>query len=247
MLKICLLGSFDVRYDESPLQIPSRPAQSLFAYLALNGNTSHRREKLARMLWPDSSEPTARQNLRHALWRIRKTLPKNLETEYIHADDFSIAFNTSTEYWLDANTLREAEASNCADELIPILSVYQGELLPGFYEEWVILEREYLNFVFEHHMARLLATLQSEDRWLDVLDWGERWLSFGQRPEPAYRALMCAHMEKGDMPKVADTYSRCLRSLGEIGLEPSEQTRKLYENFTGEETVVQGQTAGHEK
>lgn len=238
MLKICLLGSFDILYKNNPVHISSRPAQSLFAYLALNRETSHRREKLARIFWPDSPEPTARQNLRHALWRIRKTLPTGLETEYILADDFSIAFNTSAEYWLDVNTLKEADAINCADELISILSVYQGELLPGFYEEWVILEREYLNFVFEHHMARLLAILQDDNRWLDVLDWGERWLSFGQRPEPAYRALMCAHMEKGDMPKVADTYSRCLRSLGEIGLEPSEQTRDLYENFTGEETVI---------
>ena len=103
--------------------------------------------------------------------------------------------------------------------------------MPGFDDEWVILEREYLNFVFEHNMARLMAMLQTECRWLDVLDWGERWIAFGQRPEPAYRALMLAHTEKGDMSKVGDAYERCVRSLGEIGLEPSEQTRILYEKI----------------
>lgn len=232
MLKICLLGSFDISYKNDPVHISSRPAQSLFAYLALNSETSHRREKLARIFWPDSPESTGRQNLRHALWRIKKSLPTDAEMEYILTDDFSIAFNTSADYWLDAAVLKTAEMCKSADELVSILSVYQGELLPGFYEEWVILERDYVNFVFEHNMARLLSILESEYRWLDMLDWGERWLAFGQKPEPAYRALMHAHMVKGDMPKVADTYERCVRSLEEIGLEPSEQTRSLYERLT---------------
>ena len=81
MLKICLLGSFDISYKNNPVHISSRPAQSLFAYLALNSETSHRREKLARIFWPDSPESTGRQNLRHALWRIIKSLPTDAEME----------------------------------------------------------------------------------------------------------------------------------------------------------------------
>lgn len=104
-------------------------------------------------------------------------------------------------------------------------------MLPGFYEDWVTLEREYLNYVFEHNMARLLAMLQTEKRWLDVLEWGERWLAFGQKPEPAYRALMLAHKEEGEMSKVAETYARCLRDLGEIELAPSEQTQELFKTL----------------
>jgi len=38
-------------------------------------------------------------------------------------------------------------------------------------------------------------------------------------------------MEKGEMSKVADTYTRCVRSLEEIGLHPSEQTTELYRNL----------------
>lgn len=232
MLKIRLLGSFDVKHQNRILRISGRPAQSLFAYLVLNRGILHRREKLARMLWPDSADSTARDNLRHTLWRIRKTIPSDVPIEYLLTDDFTIAFNTSAEYWLDVAVLRDAKDCITADDLILSLSVHRGELLPGFYDEWVIREREYVNFVFEHNMARLMVMLQSEDRWLDILDWGERWIKFGQKPEPAYRALMCAHMEKGDTFKMADTYARCVKALGEIGLEPSEQTRELYEKFT---------------
>jgi DNA-binding SARP family transcriptional activator len=228
MLIVRLLGTFEVTDKDCGIQISGRLAQSLFAYLILNSGVLHRREKIAAMLWPDTPDIKARDNLRHALWRIRKAFPL---TDYLAADDFSIAFNTSANYWLDAAMLKTSGQCKCADDLISALSVYQGELLPGFYEEWVTLEREYLDSVFEHNMARLMAILQAEHRWLDILDWGERWLAFGGRPEPAYRALMLAHKAEGEMSKVADTYARCVRSLAEIGLEPSEQTRDLYDNL----------------
>jgi non-specific serine/threonine protein kinase len=118
-----------------------------------------------------------------------------------------------------------------------VLSEYQGELLPGFYDEWVVSEREHLSSVFEHHMARLMSLLEKENRWLDILDWAERWIKLGQKPEPAYRALMMAHAAKGDMSKVAATYERCVQSLKGFGIEPSEQTKVLYTNIkSGKET-----------
>jgi predicted ATPase/DNA-binding SARP family transcriptional activator len=242
-LKVRLLGRFEVSHDGNTIGITSRPAQSLFAYLILSAGTSYRREKLAGLLWPDSLEETARDNLRHALWRIRKALPtlRQPNAEYLLVDDLSIAFNGSAEYWLDANQLDELSENCSADELLAVLSEYQGELLPGFYDEWVVLEREHLSSTFEHHMARLMSLLQAENRWLDILDWGERWIKLGQKPEPAYRALMSAHAAKGDMSKVAATYERCVKSLKEFGIEPSEQTRALYQKLkSGKEKFETG-------
>src|SRR5215213_446220 len=95
MLEVHFLGSFEIKYDKKLINISSRPAQALFAYLILSAGTSHRREKLAGMLWPDSLEETARDNLRHALWRTRKVLESASSTRFLHADDLSIAFNDS--------------------------------------------------------------------------------------------------------------------------------------------------------
>src|SRR5688572_1930243 len=189
------------------------------------------------MLWPDSLEETARDNLRHALWRVRKALPSNSAVEYLLTDDLTITFNAAADYWLDVAQLKKLSEGTSTNELIAVLSEYQGELLPGFYDEWVMLEREHLNSIFEHHMARLLVLLQDEQRWQDILDWGERWIKLGQKPEPAYRALMVAHAAKGDMSKVAATYERCVKSLKEFEIEPSEQTKELYKNLkSGKET-----------
>src|SRR5215510_9975661 len=107
MLEVRLLGKFEIKRDTKLITISSRPAQSLFAYLILNAGTSHRREKLAGMLWPDSLEETARDNLRHALWRMRKALESASSTRFLHADDLTIKFEESSEYHLDTAELEK--------------------------------------------------------------------------------------------------------------------------------------------
>ena len=69
MLRVRLLRQFDVRLDDKPIELIPRAAQSLIAYLILNRGNSYRREKLAGMLWPASTEANSRNNLRQALWR----------------------------------------------------------------------------------------------------------------------------------------------------------------------------------
>ena len=231
MLEVRLLGKFEVRRAQKSVTIPSRAAQSLFAFLVLNAGTAFRREKLAGQIWPEATEESARDYLRHALWRIRKALQAASSATYLQADDLTISFDASADYWLDVAALQKITEKASATELMTVLSAYQGELLPGFYEEWVALEREHLQAIFEQHMARLLELLEGLSRWSEVLQWAEKWIAFGQKPEPAYRALMSAHAASGDISKVAAVYERCVRSLQEFGVEPSSQTRQLYENL----------------
>jgi hypothetical protein len=47
MLEVRLLGTFDVKCAGKPITISSRIAQSLFAYVILNAESSYRREKMA--------------------------------------------------------------------------------------------------------------------------------------------------------------------------------------------------------
>ena len=235
MLDVRILGKFDIQRDGIPIKIPSRPTQTLFAYLILTAGTAHRREKLAGMLWPDSTDESARDYLRHGLWKIRKSIEgepsKSKVVPYIFADDIHVSFNPKAEYSLDVSVIKNVPDNASSKDLMKALSLYEGELLPGFYDEWVGLEREHLRAVFENKMGRLLSQMQDEGCWQDVLKWGEKWISLGQKPEPAYRALMSAHAAKGDMSKVAATYERCVKSLKEFGFEPSEQTKTLYERL----------------
>jgi WD40 repeat protein/class 3 adenylate cyclase len=232
MLQIRLLGQFDIRLDGKRVIIPTRTAQSLFAYLVLTAGTPHRREKLAGTFWPDTTDENARKNLRQELWRIRKAFSaQQFSTdEYLNAEELTIAFNRSAPYWLDVSQLERPEID--LESLTANLALYQGELLPGFYEDWIMLERERIQGIFETKMDQLLKQLVAAEHWTAVQEQGERWLSLGHTLEPAYRAIMLAYGARGDMAKVSSTYQRCIEELREqFGLEPSAETRALYDGL----------------
>jgi len=232
MLQVRLLGQFDIRTDGKRVTIPSRAGQSLLAYLTLTAGTPHRREKLAGTFWPDTADENARKNLRQELWRIRKAISAGQPTEgeYLLADEFTLTFNRNAGYWLDVSQMERPDLD--LQSLIANLSLYQGELLPGFYDEWITLERERIQAVFEARMEQLLEQLITAERWIAVQEWGERWLTLSAAREPAYRALMLASGVRGDMLKVVSLYQRCTDELLEhLGVEPSAETRALYDGL----------------
>ncbi|MEJ2011303.1 MAG: AAA family ATPase [Anaerolineales bacterium] len=233
-LKIHLLGQFKLEHLEAPLELPSRPAQSLFAYLVLNPDISHRREKLAGLIWPDSDETNARNYLRQALWRIRKSLEgSEIEWEqYLKIDRINVSFDSSSDHWLDASLLLRQAETPSHDELIEAAAAYQGELLPGFYDEWIGIERDRLNSAYHQKMNLLLQELRKSRAWDQVLEWGEQWIRFGNSPEPAFRAVMEAYAELGQTSMIRTVYERCCEALErELGLEPSAATRSLLERL----------------
>ncbi|HSJ86719.1 MAG TPA: BTAD domain-containing putative transcriptional regulator, partial [Anaerolineales bacterium] len=230
MLQIRLLGQFDIRLDGKRIVISSRAGQSLLAYLAITAGKPHRREKLAGTLWPDSSEENARKNLRQELWRIRKAIPtQNLPEadDYLTADEFTLTFNRDADYWLDVSILENSDPD--IQSLTSSLSLYQGELLPGFYDDWVVLERERLQTLFESKMEQLVEKLVESERWAAVQEQCERWLALGFVSESAYRALMLSYNARGDMAKVSAIYQRCVEDLRDhFGVEPSAETHALF-------------------
>jgi WD40 repeat protein/DNA-binding SARP family transcriptional activator len=246
VLELRLLGQFDVRVDGAPVVLPSRNAQSLLAFLAVSAGTAHRRERLAALLWPETEENNACSYLRHALWRIRRGLEASLpdNTQYLLADDLTVAFNARSPYWLDAAQIERAASDGATTELLlERLEAYAGELLPGFDDEWVVRERERLEAVFDRQMDRLLERLVVDQRWVDVLESAERWIAVGHVPEPAFRALMIAHSERGDRARVATIYRRCREALfEELGAQPSDKTRALFERLSRGDRVVPSQS-----
>ncbi len=160
-LKIYLLGQFQLQTDGHPFELPSRPAQSLLAYLVLNPGVMHRREKLASLIWPDATETNARSYLRQAIWRIRKSLAgRSLRWEdYLQISDIDIVFNDRSDFWLNVETLLETAEGKSIDDLIETVNLYKGELLPGFYDEWIVPQRDRLQAAYHQKMYLLLTRL----------------------------------------------------------------------------------------
>ena len=74
-LTLSVLGEFQVLIDGVPIHsFESDKVRALLAYLVVEADHSHRREKLIGLLWGDFPEETARHNLRQALFNLRITL-----------------------------------------------------------------------------------------------------------------------------------------------------------------------------
>src|SRR5512145_21941 len=74
-LTLRLLGGFDARLASGALlRLPTKKAQALLAYLGARPGQAHPRDKLAALLWGETSDHQARDSLRHALVVLRKAL-----------------------------------------------------------------------------------------------------------------------------------------------------------------------------
>jgi predicted ATPase/DNA-binding SARP family transcriptional activator len=228
MLKVTLLGQFSVNHDGTPVEINSRPAQILLAYLTIHKGKLHPRQQLAGYLWPESYESSARKNLRNAIWQLRKAIGSN----FLLIDNGSIGFNTDTPHEIDTALLADERIESDTGALIRALSMYKGELLPGFYEDWIQSEREWLWSLFERRMQVLLERLIKAARWSEVESWAEYWIVRGHTPEPAYRALMLAHAASSNLAGMAIAYQRCVQALKvDLDVSPSTETQQLYQRL----------------
>ncbi|OGO14008.1 MAG: hypothetical protein A2Y53_04565 [Chloroflexi bacterium RBG_16_47_49] len=232
MIQVKFLGQYEILLDGQPIIIPSRLSQSLLAYLLLKPNKMHPRDKLAGQFWPAASESNARSNLRHALWRIRKVFGPRAAV-HLQSDDQWVTYYPQPDDQMDVELFEAcSEDTSSTEALLQAVAAYGGDLLPGFYEEWVVLERELLQAQFERKLSKLLDRLLLERRWNEALKWGERWVASGTVPEPAYRALMLAHAGMGNLSGAATQYQRCVEVLArELGVEPSERTRMAFERI----------------
>jgi DNA-binding SARP family transcriptional activator len=128
------------------------------AYLVVESEGPHHREKLAGLLWPDWPERAARNNLRHALAVLRKALrdrtpPPDGEASppWLHVTRQTVQFNAASDHSLDVADFErqiadgQRQIANQKDpqsavsnlqsairNLQSAIHLYQGDFLEGF-------------------------------------------------------------------------------------------------------------------
>ena len=242
MLEIRLLGRFEVRRDGEAIPIASRAIAVAFRLPPAEPRLAHRREQLAGLLSPDSTEDNARSTLRHALWRLRKALGPDPVTgrDYFLVDELTVGLDPQA--GTPSTSTRSPQPISQAatiDALIARVSAYGGDLLPGFYEDWAQAERGRLEALFENRMRQLLDRLVEAGRWDDVLAWAEHWIALGRRSGSGLPgADDHARRGQGDSARAAAVYRRCEDALREeLGVEPGPATRGLYARLAKGEAI----------
>src|SRR5262249_21178309 len=159
-LELKLLGGFEARLRASgALVLPTKKTQALLAYLALPVGQSHPREKLATLLWGDMQHAQARGNLRNALSRIKKLLPKAVRASLV-VDGASVSLDPSA-VDVDVARFEQLLADGSTNALGQIAGLYRGDFLAGLvlsegpFEEWLTAERVRLHELAIQGLGRL--------------------------------------------------------------------------------------------
>ncbi len=161
----------------------TRRAKALLGYLAYFPQRAHRREALIELLWPECEPTAGRQRLRRVLYLLRCQLelsttvpglsaardPGNEEMAVLVADREHVQLNldvVATDVCAFEEAGRAAARSRCPEQRAAFLETaierYQGELLPGLYEEWVFLERMRLAEAYYQALLDLGAYLEQQ-------------------------------------------------------------------------------------
>lgn len=133
-----LFGGLELRRGRRSIVVPAS-TQPLLSFLALNPRPS-RRAYIAGLLWPDQDPVRATANLRTALWRLR-----HQNVDLIECKDGSLSL--SQRVWVDTRPLHAAAVKRRRTGALPdpeLLLNIRGELLPGFWDSWLVFDRERL-------------------------------------------------------------------------------------------------------
>ncbi len=255
--RIELFGGFRAQRGERVVtHFESRKVAALFACLALRLRLRGQpRELLAEQLWPEEDRDVIRNRLRQGLSSLRQTLEPGgsmensvLLTDRSEASLDPAAVTTDVEEF-EAALLSSAAATRSTEEVIASLrqaiTLYQGELLPGYYEEWVLAERERLAEVYRDALARLAAALAEAGDLPGAIETGRRLVAADPLREDAHASLMRFYAAAGRPAEALRQYRDLERVLREeLGSGPSPPTRAFLEELRSSTATTVRPAAG---
>ncbi|MBI5301136.1 MAG: tetratricopeptide repeat protein [Chloroflexi bacterium] len=201
------------------IHFSTRKVESLLAYLALHLE-SHAREKLAALLWGDSTDELARRSLRTALSSLRQSLGD----EIVLADRETVQLNPDISIWVDALAFRQS----ASDESQSVIDLYQGDLLADLYDDWILQERERIRTIYVDALLQLAQDARSRSEYPRAIEFAQRVLASDPANEKAYQHIIFCLAATGDRIGALKQFDECAKKLrDELGVEPSQETIAL--------------------
>jgi DNA-binding SARP family transcriptional activator len=255
-LRLALLGPFRLWRGAAPVHLPSRPARTLLAVLALQMGQPVERARLLALLWPDQAAARARRSLSQALWLARQALPELRAA--LDADPERLCLRVDPAdpgaLWVDVARFRQALASTgpgsdaqvLDDQALEAvqagLELYQGELLSGWDDDrllgdwllndWLLDHRRALHGLWLSGLEALTRAYERRQNPARALETATRWADADPLSEEAHGAVMRLAASLGRMGEALAGYERLTLTLRrELGSEPGAQIQRLYQRL----------------
>ena len=222
---IALLDGFELRKDESPIGL-TRDEERLVAFLALSGQRVIR-SHAAGCLWIDQSQDRALGNLRSAVWRLRRRAEGLIDanTKYVsllpEATVDVEELTAASRQVLDGSPELQAGKWFDPDQFVV-------ELLPGWSEEWMIVDRERLRQRCLHTLEVLADIEMARHDYPRAARAALDAVTIDPLRESATRRLVSAFLADGNDVAAVHRFHQYAKLLdAELGLQPSRELANL--------------------
>jgi DNA-binding SARP family transcriptional activator len=229
---VAILGGFHLWWSGSvKVDIP-RASQRLLAFLALQGGVVSR-AAVAGTLWPDASECHAYSNLRSALARLERTARKALQASRLElslADDVAVDLHHARAL---ARRLLDPAARPAQSDLgTATIVALSADLLPGWYDDWALIEAEDWRQLRLHALEALARRLTAAGRWGEAADAAGAAARAEPVRESAHAALIQVHLAEGNQSEALREFARYRALLhAELGLKPTPRLCRLVQGL----------------
>jgi DNA-binding SARP family transcriptional activator len=253
--RIQLLGELRAAQAEHVVtRFRTRKTGELLAYLSYYRRRTHPRELLIDLLWPECDLETGRHTLSVALSALRQQLdapvaetavaggeaPTSADAGSVFvADRFSVSVNphriTTDVAEFEAALQAAAEACDAGERarwLAAAAELYGGELLPGYYADWLFPEQQRLEETFFQTLRQLIAHHARAGEFDAALRCALRATSADPLREEAHQEVMRLYSAAGRPSSALRHYHDLEQLLREqMDEAPSEATRAFAEEI----------------
>ena len=198
--RLFLLDGFRLVHDGKSADVP-RGLQRILAVLGLHPGST--RTYLAGLLWPDAPEERALSRFRTGLWRLRKYSCCGVLTsgDCVRLDPAIV---------VDADDLVKAAADVSAGgdphAAFATLTAGRDDLLPGWYDEWVLPERERLRQLRLHSLERIARAHVRNGDFGEALQASLEALRAEPLRETPHRLVVQIHLAEGNVFEALQAY-----------------------------------------
>ncbi|MGO9080772.1 MAG: AfsR/SARP family transcriptional regulator [Streptosporangiaceae bacterium] len=227
-LRLTLIRGFEFRSGDSVVPMVFS-AQRLVAFVALR-DRAVRRPHASGTLWTDVPERQANSSLRSALWRAPAPGGQQLVeasgthlwlNPAVHVDFRDIV--SRAEMVLD-----HADGLERAGNLRDQLRLLGDDLLPDWYDDWVLADRERYRQLRLRTLETMCHRLTDLGQYALALEAGLAAVACEPLRESAQREVVRVHLTEGNTVEAVRQYRSYARLLDdEIGVRPSPSMDKL--------------------
>ncbi|MFV2102415.1 AfsR/SARP family transcriptional regulator [Micromonospora sp. LOL_024] len=211
-----LLGGFRLTHGGTTVAVP-RGLQRIIALIGLRPGAT--RTHLAGLLWPETSEERALSSLRTALWRLRQDpyCPLTTAADTVRLDPL---VRVDVDQLVD--TAARVRHGRPPADTAQVFAAGRHDLLPGWYDDWVLADRERLRQLRLHMLEQVAGHHLNAGRHGEALEAALEAMAAEPLRETPHRLVVRIHLAEGNAFEAVHAYYiyRDLL-LRELRLEPS--------------------------